>query len=304
MIPIENSLVGRIADIHHLLPSSGLHIVGEYFLPIRFQLMAPKGATLDGLKTVESQIPALGQCRRIIRRLGLTARTAADTAGAARMVAESRPDALGAGDPARRRNLRASTSSPRTSRTPRTTPRASCALARGRRRPAERRGDHHHLHLPRAQHAGRALQGAGGFATNGINITKAGELPARRPVLRLAVLRDVEGHPGRARPQVRARGTRLLQPRGPHPRRLSGEPLPREDPRARCGQGAPAGGVRSGRRSAAQYPLRGRAERSEAEGVVFFPSGSLCRFRTILDNNAFDGHPQGRPLPALRATFP
>ncbi len=89
MIPIENSLVGRIADIHHLLPSSGLHIVGEYFLPIRFQLMAPKGATLAGLKTVESQIPALGQCRRIIRRLGLTARTAADTAGAARMVAES-----------------------------------------------------------------------------------------------------------------------------------------------------------------------------------------------------------------------
>lgn len=89
MIPIENSLVGRIADIHHLLPSSGLHIVGEYFLPIRFQLMAPKGATLEGLKTVESQVPALGQCRRIIRRLGLTARTAADTAGAARMVAES-----------------------------------------------------------------------------------------------------------------------------------------------------------------------------------------------------------------------
>jgi prephenate dehydratase len=50
MIPIENSVAGRVADIHHLLPKSSLHIIGEYFMPIRFQLMAPKGATIDGLK--------------------------------------------------------------------------------------------------------------------------------------------------------------------------------------------------------------------------------------------------------------
>src|SRR5579862_4927372 len=53
MIPIENSVAGRVADIHHLLPASGLFIVGEWFLPIRHQLMAPHGARLNGIKTVE-----------------------------------------------------------------------------------------------------------------------------------------------------------------------------------------------------------------------------------------------------------
>jgi prephenate dehydratase len=88
MIPIENSIAGRVADIHHLLPRSGLHIVGEHFLPIRFHLMATKGATLGTLKTVQSHIHALGQCRKIIRKLGLKAEVAADTAGSARQVAE------------------------------------------------------------------------------------------------------------------------------------------------------------------------------------------------------------------------
>ena len=88
MIPIENSLAGRVADIHHFLPTSGLHIIGEYFLPIQFQLMAPKGATLAGLTDVYSHVHALGQCRNIIRKHGLKAHVAADTAGAARQVAE------------------------------------------------------------------------------------------------------------------------------------------------------------------------------------------------------------------------
>ncbi len=73
MIPIENSVAGRVADIHHLLPGSGLHIIGEYFMPIRFQLMAPRGASLEGLKKVQSHVHALGQCRNIIRELGLAA---------------------------------------------------------------------------------------------------------------------------------------------------------------------------------------------------------------------------------------
>jgi prephenate dehydratase len=94
MIPIENSIAGRVADIHHLLPTSGLHIVGEHFLPIHFQLMAVPGATLDGIKSVHSHIHALGQCRKIIRRLGLKPIVAGDTAGSAREVAE-------AGDPTR-----------------------------------------------------------------------------------------------------------------------------------------------------------------------------------------------------------
>src|SRR5215471_4985570 len=86
MIPIENSLAGRVADIHHLLPQSGLYIIGEWFLPIHAQLMAVPGANLADIKTVESHVHALGQSRRIIRKLGLKPIVAADTAGSAREV--------------------------------------------------------------------------------------------------------------------------------------------------------------------------------------------------------------------------
>jgi len=89
MIPIDNSLAGRVADIHHLMPRSGLAIVGEWFLPVQHQLMALKGASLKTIRTVESHVHALGQCRNIIRRLGVRAVVAADTAGAAREVAEA-----------------------------------------------------------------------------------------------------------------------------------------------------------------------------------------------------------------------
>jgi len=89
MIPIDNSVAGRVADIHHLMPQSKLHIVAEWFLPVQHQLMAPKGAALKTIRTVESHIHALGQCRNIIRALGVKAVVAADTAGAAREVAEA-----------------------------------------------------------------------------------------------------------------------------------------------------------------------------------------------------------------------
>src|ERR1700710_2519995 len=88
MIPIENSVAGRVADIHHLLPQSGLFIIGEWFLPIRHQLMAPRGSQLADIKTVESHVHALGQCRRIIRKLGIKPIVSGDTAGSARIVAE------------------------------------------------------------------------------------------------------------------------------------------------------------------------------------------------------------------------
>ena len=89
MIPIDNSVAGRVADIHHLMPQSKLHIVAEWFLPVQHQMMAPKGATLKTIRTVESHVHALGQCRNIIRALGVKAVVAADTAGAAREVAEA-----------------------------------------------------------------------------------------------------------------------------------------------------------------------------------------------------------------------
>ena len=88
MIPIDNSLAGRVADIHHFLPTSSLHIVGEHFLRIQFSLMALPGATVDTIRTVHSHVHALGQCRKVIRELGLTPVVSGDTAGAAREIAE------------------------------------------------------------------------------------------------------------------------------------------------------------------------------------------------------------------------
>jgi prephenate dehydratase len=88
LIPIENSVAGRVADVHHLLPGSNLYIVGEHFERIQHQLMALPGVRLDELKSVHSHTHALGQCRRVIRELGVRAVTEADTAGAARQVAE------------------------------------------------------------------------------------------------------------------------------------------------------------------------------------------------------------------------
>ena len=86
MIPIENTLAGRVADIHHLLPGSGTHIVGEYFLPIHFQLMALPGVKIGEITTVYSHHHALGQCRNIIRKHGWEPVVGGDTAGSARMV--------------------------------------------------------------------------------------------------------------------------------------------------------------------------------------------------------------------------
>jgi prephenate dehydratase len=87
MIPIENSLAGRVADIHHLMPESGLHIVAEHFQRVNHHLLALPGATIAGLKTVRSHIQGLSQCRRLIRELGLVPVVAADTAGSAAEVA-------------------------------------------------------------------------------------------------------------------------------------------------------------------------------------------------------------------------
>ena len=87
MVPVENSTAGRVADIHHLLPESGLHIIGEHFQRVNHHLLAPRGSQLDKLKTVHSHAQGLAQCRQHIRKLGLTPIMHADTAGAAKDVA-------------------------------------------------------------------------------------------------------------------------------------------------------------------------------------------------------------------------
>ena len=88
MIPVENTIAGRVGDIHHLLPSTKLHMIGEHFMRIKFQLMGVKGSDISEIKRAYSHVMALGQCRQYLRERGIVAVTAADTAGAARLVAE------------------------------------------------------------------------------------------------------------------------------------------------------------------------------------------------------------------------
>jgi prephenate dehydratase len=88
MIPIDNSIAGRVADIHHLIPNSGLHIIGEHFQRVDHQLLAPKGATLDKISDVRSHVHALSQCRKYLRDNGFGIIVHADTAGAAAEIAE------------------------------------------------------------------------------------------------------------------------------------------------------------------------------------------------------------------------
>ncbi|WP_181708369.1 prephenate dehydratase [Chthonobacter rhizosphaerae] len=196
MIPIENSLAGRVADIHHLLPSSGLHIIGEYFLPIRFQLMAPKGATLDTIRTVESHVHALGQCRRIIRERKLVARVAGDTAGAARLVAE-------AGDLTRAAlaprfaaeiyglDILAENVEDAAHNTTR-----FVILSREPRTAALGSGPVITTFVFRVRNIPAALYKAlGGFATNGINMTKLESYQLEGQFYASQFYADVEGHP-------------------------------------------------------------------------------------------------------------
>jgi prephenate dehydratase len=78
-----------VADIHHFLPTSNLHIIAEHFLRISFYLMGVPGTTMESIRTVHSHVHALGQCRKIISAHGWTPMIAGDTAGAAREIAEA-----------------------------------------------------------------------------------------------------------------------------------------------------------------------------------------------------------------------
>lgn len=196
MIPIENSLAGRVADIHHLLPDSGLHIIGEYFLPIRFQLMALKGATLETIKTVESHVHALGQCRRIMREHGYRAIVAGDTAGAARIISET--DDLTRAALAPRfaaeiygLDILAENVEDAAHNTTR-----FVILSREPQPAAHGNGPVITTFVFRVRNIPAALYKAlGGFATNGINMTKleSYQLDGRFSATRFYV--DVEGHP-------------------------------------------------------------------------------------------------------------
>lgn len=96
MIPVDNTIAGRVADVHHLMPGGGLYIIGEHFQQIRHALLGIRGAKKENLKHVHSHVHALPQCRKIIRELGVKPHVHADTAGAAAEIAELNDPAHGA----------------------------------------------------------------------------------------------------------------------------------------------------------------------------------------------------------------
>jgi prephenate dehydratase len=196
MIPIDNSVAGRVADIHHLMPASRLHIVAEWFLPVQHQLMAPKGATLRTIKTVESHVHALGQCRNIIRKLHVRAIVAADTAGAAREVAE-------AGDISRAalatklaakiyglRILKKDVADAKHNTT------RFVVLAREPKWPSRKEKRAITTFVFQVRNIPAALYKAlGGFATNGVNMTKLESYMVDGSFSATQFYADVQGHP-------------------------------------------------------------------------------------------------------------
>lgn len=96
MVPVENSTAGRVADIHHLLPDSGLHIIGEHFQPVSHCLLGPRGSKLEQITEVHSHEQGLAQCRDTLQRLGIKPVIHADTAGAAKDVAAKGEAHIGA----------------------------------------------------------------------------------------------------------------------------------------------------------------------------------------------------------------
>lgn len=96
MIPVDNTIAGRVADVHHLMPDGDLFIIGEHFQPIRHALLGIKGSKIEDLKHVHSHVHAIPQCKKLIKELGLKAHIHADTAGAAEEIAEKQDPQQGA----------------------------------------------------------------------------------------------------------------------------------------------------------------------------------------------------------------
>jgi prephenate dehydratase len=199
MIPIENSLGGRVADIHHLLPESSLYVIREHYLEVQYQLLATKDATLEGLTEVRSHAQALAQCREQLAQLGVRTAARADTAGSALEVAELGDPTIGAlapplaGEIYDLQVLR-SRFEDRIGNTTR-----FVVLSRARRDPDPKDGPCMTSFIFQVRSVPAALYKAmGGFATNGVNITK---LESYISGDRFSVARfyaEIEGHPADA----------------------------------------------------------------------------------------------------------
>jgi prephenate dehydratase len=198
MIPIENTLAGRVADIHYLMPQSRLYIIGEYFMPIRFQLMVLPGVQKSEIKTVHSHIHALGQCRKIVRSNGWRAVVAGDTAGAAKLVSETGDRSMAALAPRLAADLygleileeNVEDSDNNITRFVVLSPNESHAARESTDETIVTTFVFNVRNIPAALY--KAL---GGFATNGINMTKLESYQIGGKFVATQFFADIEGHP-------------------------------------------------------------------------------------------------------------
>jgi prephenate dehydratase len=196
MLPCENSLAGRVPDIHRLLPDSGLHVVGEHFERVEHCLLAPKGATIGTIRRAHSHPVALGQVLKLLKELDLQPVIEADTAGAAHLVAGRGgvEDAAIASELAAeiygleilRRNVE--DASHNTTR--------FYVMSRTPLPPPFGEGDWVTSFVFRVRNIPAALYKAlGGFATNGVNMTKLESYMVGGEFTATQFLADVDGHP-------------------------------------------------------------------------------------------------------------
>ncbi|MEM9332501.1 MAG: prephenate dehydratase [Pseudomonadota bacterium] len=196
MIPIENSLAGRVADIHHLLPESGTFIVGEYFLPIRFDLMVLPGVKLEEITKVYSHVHGLGQCRKIIRKHGWKAEVGGDTAGSAKLVSERGDRTIAALAPALASEIYGlETLASNVEDAEHNTTRF-VILSKEQKWASSGNGPVITTFLFQVRNIPAALYKAmGGFATNGVNMTKLESYQLGGAFTATQFYADVEGHP-------------------------------------------------------------------------------------------------------------
>jgi prephenate dehydratase len=199
MIPIDNSVAGRVADIHHLMPASNLHIIGEHFLRVHHQLLAMPGVKLSDIKSVHSHVHALGQSRKLIRELGVPSVVAVDTAGAARELRDH-PDQAKAviaselaakiyGLQILRKNVEDEDHN---------TTRFIILSAKDEQ--AKNDGNVVTSFIFRVRNVPAALYKAmGGFATNGVNMTKLESYQLEGQFSATQFYADIEGHPDERR---------------------------------------------------------------------------------------------------------
>ncbi|GHB25882.1 prephenate dehydratase [Pseudovibrio japonicus] len=196
MIPIENSVAGRVADIHNLLPGSNLHIVGEYFMPIRFQLMGIKGTKLEDLKSVQSHVMGLGQCRKFIRKHSLQPIIGADTAGSARQVVEGGDKTIGAFAPELAAEVYGLDILARDCEDAAHNTTRFVILSPEKKQAANSGQPIITTFIFRVRNVSAALyKGLGGFATNNVNMTKLESYQLEGQFFASMFYADIEGHP-------------------------------------------------------------------------------------------------------------